>query len=524
MPREPFSPDWGKGLTLLALLWGIMIGAAGQEWRAMADQWWNISTYTHVLLIPLILGWQVWHRWSEAKQLRPACWWPGLILLLLAALVWVAGRLANLAELAQFGAVGMLVAAVPLMLGTRVTAAFLFPLAYMVFLVPFGDEIIPPLQTITARLCIWLVVMTHVPAHIDGVFIATPAGLFEVAEACSGVKFLVAMLAFGALAANVCFRSWKRRIAFMALCVVVPVLANGVRAWGTIYVAQIKGAAYAGGVDHIIYGWFFFAAVIAAILAIGWPFFDRKVRDPMIDGAAIARSPVLARLDGWRCARGLAGGGAFAIVLACLVWSTAAARLEAPMPPRIEVPQVPGWHRVGTPLMVDWTPRAAGADHRIQLRYADDKGRIVDMFYALYAAQGPGRKATGFGEGALPPGSSWQWQGPGAGALAAQGDRLLAHGHIARLAQTTWHTGDTSTGSSVTLRLANLQDRLMLRRVPTMMLILSVEEEAAVAQQPGGDPAIDTLHDFRRAIGPVGSFMDHIALGTSDDDDDDGGN
>jgi exosortase len=107
-----------------------------------------------------------------------------------------------------------------------------------------------------------------------------PAGLFEVAEACSGVKFLVAMLAFGALAANVCFRSWKRRIAFMALCVVVPVLANGVRAWGTIYVAQIKGAAYAGGVDHIIYGWFFFAAVIAAILAIGWPFFDRKVRDP----------------------------------------------------------------------------------------------------------------------------------------------------------------------------------------------------------------------------------------------------
>lgn len=76
----------------------------------------------------------------------------------------------------------------------------------------------------------------------------------------------------------------------------------------------------------------------------------------------------------------------------------------------------------------------------------------------------------------------------------------------------------------MTLRLANLQDRLMLRRVPTMMLILSVEEEAAVAQQPGGDPAIDTLHDFRRAIGPVGSFMDHIALGTSDDDDDDGGN
>jgi len=43
------------------------------------------------------------------------------------------------------------------------------------------------------------------------VFIDTPAGLFEVAEACSGVKFLIAMTAFGVLASNVCFVGWKRR-------------------------------------------------------------------------------------------------------------------------------------------------------------------------------------------------------------------------------------------------------------------------------------------------------------------------
>jgi hypothetical protein len=73
--------------------------------------------------------------------------------------------------------------AVPLMLGVRVTAAFLFPVAYMIFLVPFGDEVIPPLQTITAHLTIFLVQVTHINAQIDGVFIATPAGLFEVAEA-----------------------------------------------------------------------------------------------------------------------------------------------------------------------------------------------------------------------------------------------------------------------------------------------------------------------------------------------------
>jgi exosortase/archaeosortase family protein len=88
------------------------------------------------------------------------------------------------------------------------------------------------------------------------------------------------MVAFGVLAANVCFRSWWRRFVLLVVCVVVPVLANGVRAWGTVYVAQIKGAAYASGFDHIVYGWFFFAAVIAAIIALSWPFFDRASTIP----------------------------------------------------------------------------------------------------------------------------------------------------------------------------------------------------------------------------------------------------
>jgi exosortase len=147
--------------------------------------------------------------------------------------------LAGVAQVTQIAAVAMLIAAVPLMLGERAALGLLFPLAYMGFLVPFGDEAIPMLQTVTAKITIALVHISGIKAQIDGVFIATPAGLFEVAEACSGVKFLVAMIAFGALAAHVCFVSWARRAGFMALCIVAPILANGVRAWGTVYLAQI---------------------------------------------------------------------------------------------------------------------------------------------------------------------------------------------------------------------------------------------------------------------------------------------
>jgi exosortase/archaeosortase family protein len=167
----------------------------------------------------------------------------------------------------------------------------------MYFLVPFGGEIIPPLQAITARIAIALTHLSGVPATLTGVFIDTPIGRFEVAEACSGVKFLIAMIALGALVAHMGFRSSQRRALFLAACCVVPVLANGVRAWGTIYVAQSQGVAFAAGFDHIVYGWIFFALVMAAVLGVAWRFFDRPIDDRLVDVDAIETSPTLTALS-----------------------------------------------------------------------------------------------------------------------------------------------------------------------------------------------------------------------------------
>jgi exosortase len=162
------------------------------------------------------------------------------------------------------------------LLGLRASLILAFPLAYALFLVPFGDEIIAPLQATTARMTVGLTHLSGVPATIDGLFIDTPAGRFVVAEECSGVKFLIAMVALATLVAFTAFRSWPRRALFVAGAAVVSILANGVRAWGTIYVAQFVGIERAGGFDHIVYGWIFFAVVIAAVLAFGWRFFERE--------------------------------------------------------------------------------------------------------------------------------------------------------------------------------------------------------------------------------------------------------
>jgi len=474
-----------------------------RDWATMADQWWNTATYNHILLVPLILAWMVWQRRRELVKLQPDAWWPGLVLFAGAAFIWLLGAISGLDFARQAGLVAMCAAIVPLMAGARVFAGLLFPLFYMVFLIPAGQELVTVLQTLTAHITIALVHLSGIDARIDGVFIATPAGLFEVAEACSGIKFLVAMIAFGALMANVCFVSWTRRLALLATCVVVPILANGVRAWGTVYAAQLFGIEAAAGFDHIVYGWFFFAAVILLVIVLAWRFFDRPVDDPLIDGDAIQADPRLARAARLRLGTAAAIAAFLAVVLGVQGWVLAADRLSAPMPQRIDLPAVPGWTRVDYSPAIWWEPRAKGSDHHLLGRYANGAGHHVDVFFALYASQGDGREAGGFGEGALTPGSDWAWQADAPPIAGADGVRLLGHGRLGRLAQTWYRSGAMLSGSNSRLKLTVMADHLALRKHPTMLLIVSAED---TPRHPA-DPAIRA---FVRAAGPLGPWMDRV--------------
>ncbi|HEY7806432.1 MAG TPA: exosortase A [Croceibacterium sp.] len=336
MPHELSLPRWNPAwiehvpqpwrwpLAQLALAWTGLFLLTRSDWAEMARQWWNSSTCNHVLLVPPILAWLVCLRWPELRKLRPEAWWPPLAWFAAGLLAWGLGTLAGVNLVAELGVVMLLQAAVGVILGPKAGAGLLFPLAYMIFLVPFGDEIMPPLQAITAHIAVALTHASGVPATISGVFIDTPVGRFEVAQACSGVKFLIAMIALGTLVAHLCFRSNKRRTLFMAACVVVPILANGVRAWGTIYVAQSRGIAFAAGFDHIVYGWVFFAIVMAVLLGFSWRFFDRPTHDPLIDARAIEASPGLSRLAQKRIG-GWSAVAAMLLMALATSWSVALA-------------------------------------------------------------------------------------------------------------------------------------------------------------------------------------------------------
>ncbi len=396
----------------------------------------------------------------------------------------------------------MLQGAVVACLGRTVTRGLLFPLCYMLFLVPFGDGLVPPLQTFTARMCMGLLHLFGVPARIEGVFITIPNGYYEVAEACSGVKFLVAMIAYGALVANVCFRSWRRRALFMLAAIVVPVLANGLRAFGTIYVGHLTDGKVAGTFDHVVYGWLFFAIVIAALMAIGWRFFDRSPNERWVHDAA--PDPQTPGPD--RPIR--VAAAAILLAMAPVLWSAAiAARGITALPAHIVPPAVPGWTRVNDAARFPWTPHFVGSDHHILAHYADGHGHLVDLAIIVYGDQGERHEIVGYGQGAVDPAGEWAWTDDTAAPPAGRAFRISAPGPVVREVAMVYRVGETMTGSDVRVKLETLRVRLLGGRRRAVAILVSAEQPARGAS---ARPAIDA---FLRALGPLDRLADRMAGG-----------
>jgi hypothetical protein len=83
---ERLPPVWRTAALQLGLAWLALILVFLPDWLTMADQWWNSSTYNHIILVPVIIGWLVWQRWPQLRDLEPKGWVGGLVPLALAVL------------------------------------------------------------------------------------------------------------------------------------------------------------------------------------------------------------------------------------------------------------------------------------------------------------------------------------------------------------------------------------------------------------------------------------------------------
>lgn len=493
-----FGTPWQRHGAALVAVSMLLLALFRSDVAALTHIWWTSTTFGHCLFIAPVLGWLVWQRRVGLAGLVPVAWAPGLVIVALGGLGWLLGEAGGVALARHLGIVLMLQGAVVTLLGLNVARALLFPLGYAVFLVPFGEGLEGPLQSATVAMTMPLLHLFGVPAQVDGVLIRIPNGYFEVAEACSGAKFVIAMVAYGTLVANVCFVSWRRRLVFMVVSVIVPVLANGLRAFGTIYAAYWTSVERATGFDHIVYGWLFFGAVMAATLAIGWRWFDRAPDAPPFDPATLQAVPR------WRLDLPVAAALLLATAAAFPAWAAAIAGRAQVLPAQIALPEVPGWRRTATSTRAPWSPNYPGADHFLLGRYVDAGGDTVDLAIAVYGSQHEGKELVAFGVGPIREDDVWLRVEDLPDLAGGSVMRVTAPGPVERQIATWYRVGDAVTHSGPVVKLQSLKAKLLGGPQRAVALHLSAEVV------PGHD-ARAAMKRFLAALGPIARVADRAA-------------
>ncbi len=481
--------------THLVVLAGAMIAEVAllhNDLFDMARIWWDASTYNHCMFILPIIACLIWQRKDELAQLQPRSWWPGLIGIAIGSLGWVLGEAGGVGLFRHASLILILQSLVATTLGPVVVRGLLFPLFYLFFLVPFGEELVPQLQTVTAKMSMFFLGIVGIPAQIEGVFITTPVGMFEVAEACSGVKFLVAMAAYATLVSNVCFKSMKRRIPFLGMALVVPILANGFRAFSTIWISELTGStAFAESFDHIIYGWVFFGVVMFLVMALGWRWFDRRADELWLlnlrDETPSTSTPFLKIFAALTLISGIIGAEHLLSTMG-----------RHPMPAKVDLPEIAGWKRVPIAQHYPWRPRFDAADHLLWGEYENGAGQRIDLFVALYAWQEERRELVGYAQGAFDPRTRWSWANETSAPPNGRAERIFAPDTVREVASFYW-TGGTLTGNAATVKMEALKARLLGQDQAAAAVLVSAEESSS-------KPSRAAIDAFLTSFGPVDHF------------------
>ena len=254
-------------LVLALLVW--LFTWYGDTTLSTIAIWQRSETYAHGYLIFPISAYLIWTRRRQIFYIQPKPSALGIIALVGLGFLWLIANSAEALVASQYALVAMVPALVWAVLGYQVSLALLFPLMFLLFAVPVGDFLLAPMMNFTADFTVAALRMTGIPVFREGNFFSVPSGSWSVVEACSGLRYLIASLTLGCLFSYLTYRSMWRRVVFIVLSIIVPVIANGIRAYLIVMIGHLSNNRLATGVDHVIYGWVFFGFVMMLLFWIG---------------------------------------------------------------------------------------------------------------------------------------------------------------------------------------------------------------------------------------------------------------
>ncbi|NML14403.1 exosortase A [Azohydromonas caseinilytica] len=381
LPMKGDRP-WPAALTALGVVLAALLWLYRDTGLAMVGIWARSETFTHAFTVPPISLWLIWRRRALLAQMtpRPVPWL--LLPMVLVALAWLLGQLATVNAVTQFALVALLVLSVPAVLGWEVARAIQFPLLFLFFAVPFGEFLMPLFMDWTADFTVWALRLSGIPVLREGLQFTIPSGHWSVEAACSGIRYLMASLMVGVLFAYLNYTSMLRRWLFVGISILVPIVANWVRAYLIVLVGHLSGNELATGADHLVYGWVFFGIVILVMLAIG-AYWSQPEGAP----AAVAPPPPGMSPRSVGMASTLAAAAALAVLalphgLLARVQGEAPASLHG-----LETLAAPaaGWAPAAQPPS-DWRNAFLNPTQQLQRSYARD-GQVVGLQLAYYGSE-----------------------------------------------------------------------------------------------------------------------------------------
>lgn len=379
------APTW-RMAAILAMAGVVgLLGVYHETFMSMVDIWWRSETFAHGFLIFPISAWLIWNHRGEVAKLSPRPDYRAIAIFVVLGLGWLAARVAGVLVVEQYALVGMIPTLIWMLLGWRVCWELAFPLGFLLFAVPVGEFLIPPMMGFTADFTVKMLQLTGIPVFREGTFFSIPSGDWSVVEGCSGLRYLIASITLGCLFAYLTYRSIWRRLVFIGLAVIFPVIANGFRAYMIVMIAHLSGMKLALGVDHFIYGWVFFGLVMLLLFWLGslWAEDDRNPPAVSIagDGEAVPADR-----------RALLAGLAVALAVAAL-WPLRAAHIEhlaeaRTAPVALTLPEGAGPWRSTAPN-TEWEPSYVGPDVKAVKFYTDGTDTVaLYLMYYRHQAQG----------------------------------------------------------------------------------------------------------------------------------------
>jgi len=224
------------------------------DWARMIPRWWSDPDYTHGFFVPLFALYFVWEQWGRLTSMAAKPSWLGLPPLLVGVAIKVWTLFYDSPFVSCVSMVFVISGVVLLTAGRRVFRTLAVPIFFLILMMPLPtpiyNRVALPMRQFAAVVGTTVLQGLGIPVLREGNVIVLPETTLEVAEACSGMRFLTGFIALGVAFAYLCRRPLWERIVLLASSVPIAILANALRVTVIALLTHWGFQSFVDGLPH----------------------------------------------------------------------------------------------------------------------------------------------------------------------------------------------------------------------------------------------------------------------------------